>query len=178
MKLLIQKVPGTTRCFSTPSQLCSFFHCSGANGPFIRAAMRLYAITRRALKEVVHAGPHRGLDTNPPICRAPPYSRSRFSCRRPSSAEQQQPMLVFPYPPGTALVKAVPRRRGAGIRFLPTTRCAARGGHGVGASRKHCPIQLHGLRHTPATGSRSACCKLTPIGTLCTKRSLIIRNAL
>lgn len=158
MKLLIQKVPGTTRCFSTPSQLCSFFHCSGANGPFIRAAMRLYAITRRALKEVVHAGPHRGLDTNPPICGAPPYSRSRFSCRRPSSAEQQQPMLVFPYPPGTALVKAVPRGRGAGIRFLPTTRCAARGGHGVGRAENIAPFSCtaSGARLQQAPGLRAA----------------------
>lgn len=115
------------------------------------------------------------LSAEPP---SPPYSRLRFSCRRPFSAEQQQPMLVFPYPPGTALVKAIPRGRGAGIQFLPTTRRAAHGRHGVGVSRKHCPIQQRGLRLTPATGSRSACCKLTPIGTLCTKRSLIIRNAL
>lgn len=38
MRLLIQKVPGNTRHFSTPSHLPSLFHFGSANGPFIRAA--------------------------------------------------------------------------------------------------------------------------------------------
>lgn len=84
-------------------------------------------------------------------------------------------MLVFPSPPGTTLVKAVAGRaeRRDPVPYNNSARRSQRARRW--GEQKTLP---HSGPPRAALGSRSPCCKLTPIGTLCTKRSLIIRSSL